>query len=49
VPGLQGILELVGGVLFAVGLFTRPVAFVLAGDMPSLISWRMRRAASSRC
>src|SRR6266850_972694 len=32
-PGLQGILELVGGLLFAVGLFTRPVAFVLAGDM----------------
>jgi putative oxidoreductase len=33
VPGLQGTLELVGGALFAVGLFTRPVAFVLAGDM----------------
>jgi putative oxidoreductase len=33
VPGLQGILELVGGALFAVGLFTSPVAFVLAGDM----------------
>jgi putative oxidoreductase len=33
VPGLQGILELVGGLLFAIGLFTRPVAFVLAGDM----------------
>ena len=33
VPGLQGILELVAGLLIAFGLFTRPVAFVLAGDM----------------
>ena len=32
-PGLQGILELIGGVLIALGLLTRPVAFVLAGDM----------------
>jgi putative oxidoreductase len=32
-PGLQGLLELVGGLLLAVGLFTRPVAFILAGDM----------------
>jgi putative oxidoreductase len=31
--GLQGIIELVGGVLMAIGLFTRPVAFILAGDM----------------
>jgi putative oxidoreductase len=31
--GLQGILELVGGVLILIGLFTRPVAFILAGDM----------------
>jgi putative oxidoreductase len=31
--GLQGIIELVGGVLIVIGLFTRPVAFVLAGDM----------------
>ena len=33
VPGLQGLLELVGGLLLALRLFTRPVAFVLAGNM----------------
>jgi hypothetical protein len=48
-PGLQGLLELVGGLLLALGLFTRTVAFILAGDMASPISWRMRREASSRC
>ncbi|MDR3532215.1 MAG: DoxX family protein [Rhodopila sp.] len=31
--GVQGCLELVGGVLIVMGLFTRPVAFILAGDM----------------
>jgi len=31
--GLQGCLEVVGGVLIVLGLFTRPVAFILAGDM----------------
>lgn len=30
---VQGLLELVGGVLILIGLFTRPVAFILAGDM----------------
>jgi putative oxidoreductase len=29
----QGVIELVGGVLIAVGFLTRPVAFILAGDM----------------
>src|SRR5580704_1989602 len=29
----QGIIEVVGGALFAVGFLTRPVAFILAGDM----------------
>lgn len=33
VPGLAGLLEVVGGILIAVGLFTRPVAFILAGNM----------------
>jgi putative oxidoreductase len=32
-PGLQGLIELVGGLLLALGLFTRPVAFILSGDM----------------
>ena len=33
VPGLAGLLESIGGALIALGLFTRPVAFVLAGEM----------------
>jgi putative oxidoreductase len=32
-PGLSGIMELVGGVLIVLGLFTRPVAFLLSGEM----------------
>jgi len=31
--GINGIIELVGGVLIVLGLFTRPVAFILSGDM----------------
>ena len=31
--GLAGALELVGGLLLLVGLFTRPVAFILSGEM----------------
>jgi putative oxidoreductase len=30
---VQGVIELAGGALFVLGLFTRPVAFILAGDM----------------
>jgi putative oxidoreductase len=32
-PGLAGVLETFGGLLLLLGLFTRPVAFVLAGEM----------------
>lgn len=31
--GLASVLEIVGGTLLLFGLFTRPVAFVLAGEM----------------
>lgn len=31
--GLAGVLELFGGALLLVGLWTRPVAFVLSGEM----------------
>jgi putative oxidoreductase len=32
-PGVAGIMELVGGFLIILGLFTRPVAFLLSGEM----------------
>jgi putative oxidoreductase len=32
-PWIGGVLELVGGLLLLVGLLSRPVAFVLAGEM----------------
>ena len=38
----QGLLELIGGVLILIGLFTRPVAFILAGDMA--VAYFMRHA-----
>ena len=31
--GLAGVLELGGGILLLLGVFTRPVAFILAGEM----------------
>lgn len=31
--GLSGVFELIGGALIVVGLFTRPVAFILSGMM----------------
>lgn len=31
--GFAGLLEFVGGILLLLGLFTRPVAFVLSGEM----------------
>lgn len=32
-PGTAGLLELIGGALLLIGLFSRPVAFLLAGEM----------------
>ncbi len=32
-PGIAGVLETFGGLLLLVGLFTRPVAFILSGEM----------------
>lgn len=32
-PGIAGLLETVGGTLLLLGLFTRPVAFLLSGEM----------------
>ncbi len=32
-PGVAGVLEVLGGALVLVGLFTRPVAFILSGEM----------------
>ena len=32
-PGIAGVLETFGGALLLVGLFTRPVAFLLSGEM----------------
>lgn len=31
--GFAGVLELFGGILIVLGLFTRPVAFILSGEM----------------
>jgi putative oxidoreductase len=31
--GIAGLLEIVGGALLFIGLFTRPVAFILSGEM----------------
>ena len=32
-PGMAGVIELVGGALLVLGLFTRPVAFLASGTM----------------
>ena len=31
--GAAGLIELVGGIMLVIGLFTRPVAFILSGTM----------------
>jgi putative oxidoreductase len=38
-PGLAGILETFGGILLIFGLFTRPVAFILSGEMAVAYFW----------
>lgn len=42
--GIAGTLELVGGLLIMLGLFTRPVAFILAGQMA--VAYFMQHAPS---
>jgi putative oxidoreductase len=40
---IQGLIELAGGALLAIGLFTRPVAFILSGNMA--VAYFMAHAA----
>ena len=37
---VSGVLEVVGGLLIMLGLFTRPVAFLVAGEMAVAYFWR---------
>jgi len=37
--GIAGVLEVVGGLMTVAGLFTRPVAFVLSGQMAVAYFW----------
>src|SRR5271169_2866209 len=48
-PGLQGLLELVGGLLLALGLSPAPLPLSSRATWLSPISWHMHREASSRC
>lgn len=43
--GVAGVLELVGGILILIGLFTRPVAFILSGQMA--VAYFMMHAPSN--
>jgi putative oxidoreductase len=43
--GLAGIIEIAGGLLLVLGLFTRPVAFILAGEMA--VAYFMAHAGQS--
>lgn len=42
---IAGVLELVGGALLVLGLFTRPVAFILSGEMAAAY-WMMHAQQS---
>jgi putative oxidoreductase len=44
--GAAGVIETVGGTLMLLGLFTRPVAFVLSGEMA--VAYFLRHAPSGR-
>lgn len=37
---VSGVLEVVGGLLILIGLFTRPAAFIVAGEMAVAYFWR---------
>ncbi|TMH57306.1 MAG: DoxX family protein, partial [Betaproteobacteria bacterium] len=43
--GVAGMLEIVGGLLLLIGLFTRPVAFILSGEMA--VAYFMAHASAS--
>ena len=49
VPGLQGLLELVGGLLLALGCSPAPSPLSSRATWRSLILWRTRREVSFRC
>lgn len=38
--GVAGVLEFFGGILIALGLFTRPVAFIVSGEMAVTYFWK---------
>ena len=46
--GIGGVLEFFGGILIMLGLFTRPVAFILSGMMGSPIGSFTSRMAAGR-
>jgi putative oxidoreductase len=43
--GIGAIMEVVGGALFTIGLFTRPVAFILSGEM-AVAYWQFHAPAA---
>lgn len=44
--GVGGLLEVIGGMLMLLGLFTRPVAFILAGEM-AVAYWQVHAPESA--